>query len=162
MLRVIILIGIPASGKSSLTNNLIHSYSTPITVISPDLIRVQLYGLAAIQGNWQEIYEQIELQFRQSYQTQKSVIYDATNCHSQYRREIVTLAKQIGFNSVTGIWLNVPLWICLQRNERRANPVPEDVISEMYKSLMQRSPSLSEGFDYLMIKDGSELDDSLL
>jgi predicted kinase len=162
MLRVIILIGIPASGKSSFTNNLIHSYSTPITVISPDLIRAQLYGLSAIQGNWQEVYEQIEFQFQQSYQVQKSVIYDATNCHSQYRQEIITLAKQIGFNSVTGIWLNVPLWICLERNERRTNPVPEPVILEMYKALMQRSPSLSEGFDYLMIKDEGELDDSLL
>ncbi len=162
MLRVIILIGIPASGKSSLTNNLIYSYSTPITVISPDLIRAQLYGLPTIQGNWQEVYEQIKFQFQQSYQSQESVIYDATNCQAQYRQEIITLVKQIGFNSVTGIWLNVPLWICLERNERRSNPVPETVILEMYKSLTQRSPSLSEGFDYLMIKDESGLEDSLL
>jgi predicted kinase len=162
MVRAIILIGIPASGKSSLMNKLVQSNPTPLNVISPDLIRSQLYGGSHIQGSWQEIYEQIELQFQTSSQAQTSVIYDATNCRSSDRQEIITLAKTMGFSSITGIWLNVPLWVCLERNERRTHPVPESVISEMYKSLMQRSPSLSEGFDHLMIQEEGKLDDVLL
>ncbi len=162
MVRVIILIGIPASGKSSFVSKLVQSNPAPINVISPDLIRSQLYGGSQIQGNWQEIYEQIELQFQISSQAQKSVIYDATNCRSSDRQAIITLAKSMGFSSITGIWINVPLWVCLERNERRIHPVPESVISEMYKSLMQRSPSLSEGFDHLMIKEEGGLDDVLL
>jgi len=165
MTTVIVLIGIPASGKSSFARSIVQSYSSPIKVVSPDLIRVELYGDRSenqYQGNWQEIYAQIKLQFQESYQAQKSVIYDATNCRIQYRQEIISLSKNIGFNLITGIWLNVPLWICLQRNERRLHPVPESVILDMYRSLMTRSPSLNEGFDRLMIKDEGMLDDSLL
>ncbi|AFY73303.1 putative kinase [Synechococcus sp. PCC 7502] len=162
MPRVIILIGIPGSGKSSFVSNLVQSSATPITVVSPDLIRCELYGSSNIQGNWTEIYAQIKLQFQESYQEQKSVIYDATNYRSHYRQEIITLSKNIGFTSITGIWLNVPLWICLERNEHRTNPVPENIIMEMYKTLMHRSPSLREGFDYLMIKEEGKFDDALL
>lgn len=162
MVKVIILIGIPASGKSSFVSSLVHRYVNPVNIISSDFIRSQLYGSESIQGDWQEIYGQIKHQFQQSYSAKRSVIYDATNCQVQYRQEIIRLVKGIGFNQITGIWLNVPLWICLQRNERRIKPVPEPIILEMYKSLMQRSPSLSEGFDDLMIKDEGTFDDSLL
>lgn len=162
MVSVIMLIGIPASGKSSFASNLVHSHAAPVNVISPDLIRSQLYGSSSIQGNWQEIYEQIQIQFQNSYQDQKSVIYDATNYLSQYRQEIITLSKTIGFKSVTGIWLNVQLWVVLQRNERRSHPVPENIITEMYRCLIKRSPNLDEGFDRLMIKEEGSLDDSLL
>jgi predicted kinase len=167
MNTVIVLIGIPASGKSSFARSIVQSYSSPVKVVCPDLIRVELYADRCLsenqfQGDWQEIYNQIKVQFQQSYQAQKSVIYDATNCKIQYRQEIISLCKNIGFNLVTGIWLNVPLWICLQRNERRLHPVPESVILDMYRSLMTRSPSLDEGFDRLMIKEEGMLDDSLL
>jgi len=162
MVKVVMLIGIPASGKSSFASRLVHSNFELINVISPDIIRSQLYGSSHIQGNWQEIYAQIQLQFQEAYEAQKSVIYDATNYLGSYRREIITLSKNLGFSRVTGIWLNVPLWLCLDRNEKRPNPVPESIISEMYKSLMQRSPSLSEGFDSLLIKEEGGLDDTLL
>jgi predicted kinase len=162
MLRVIILIGIPASGKSSCALKIAQTHTKAIAIISTDLIRSQLYGSPLIQGKWAEIYDEIQIQFQQSYEAHKSVIYDATNYLNQYRREIINLSKTTGFTTVTGIWLNVPLWICLQRNERRPHPVPENVILEMYQALMHRSPSWDEGFDSLMIQEDGALDDSLL
>jgi len=40
--------------------------------------------------------------------------------------------------------------------------VPENIITEMYRCLIKRSPNLDEGFDRLMIKEEGSLDDSLL
>lgn len=162
MLRVIILIGIPASGKSSCALKIAQTYTSPIAIISSDLIRSQLYRSSSIQGKWTEIYAEIQIQFHQSYEAQKSVIYDATNYLSQHRQEIINLSRATGFTNIVGIWLNVPLWTCLQRNERRSYPVPESVILEMYQGLMRRSPSLDEGFDNILLQENGALDDSLL
>ncbi len=158
--KVIILIGIPASGKSSLARQLSHQGAA--NLISTDLIRAEIFGCASIQGNWSEILTQIKLRFEQSFIDQKTVIYDATNCQPLHRQEIMALSKTVGYETIWGIWLNMPLWICLERNSRRPHPVPESAIIEMHKSLLRQAPSLDEGFEQLMIKNEAEFDDSLL
>ncbi|MFM7601051.1 MAG: 6-phosphofructokinase, partial [Pseudanabaena sp.] len=54
---------------------------------------------------------------------------------------------------ITGIWLDVPLWICLSRNEVRDRVVPEDVVVEMYRTLSYNPPTLREGFDRILLRD---------
>jgi predicted kinase len=162
MASVIILIGIPASGKSSLAEQMLQTsasqHSSSLThgqtqLISPDLIRKQLYGSAAQQGNWSEIWAQVQQEFVNAARSQKSVIYDATNYRREYRKDVIALAKSHGFKPITGIWLNVPLWICLSRNETRDRVVPEEVVIEMYRTLSYTPPSLNEGFDRIFFRD---------
>ncbi|MFN8967275.1 MAG: AAA family ATPase, partial [Pseudanabaena sp.] len=83
----------------------------------------------------------------------QSVIYDATNYKHEYRKNIIDLAKEHGFKPITGIWLDVPLWICLSRNDLRDRVVPEDVVIEMYRTLSYNPPTLSEGFDRILLRD---------
>lgn len=164
MASVIILIGIPASGKSSLAEQMLRASSpagqnsSSITygqtkLICPDRIRARLYGSDAIQGNWTEIWEQIHQEFTNAAKSQQSVIYDATNYRREYRKEVINLAREHGFKTITGIWLNVPLWICLSRNDHRDRQVPEDIIVEMYRTLSYSPPSLTEGFDRILFRD---------
>ncbi|PZU97805.1 MAG: 6-phosphofructokinase [Pseudanabaena sp.] len=162
MASVIILIGVPASGKSSLAEQMLRTsasqHSSSLTfgqtqLISPDRIRKQLYGSVATQGNWSEIWAQVQQEFVDAARSQQSVIYDATNYKREYRREIIALAKSHEFKPITGIWLNVPLWICLSRNENRDRVVPEEVVVEMYRTLSYNPPSLNEGFDRILFRD---------
>ncbi len=166
MASVIILIGVPASGKSSLAEQMLRASSDKdgksniqalthgqAQLISPDRIRSKLYGSAAIQGNWAEIWAQVQQEFINAANSQQSVIYDATNYKREYRQSIIALVKELGFSPITGVWLNVPLWICLSRNENRDRVVPEDVVVEMYRTLSYNPPSLSEGFDRLLFRD---------
>ncbi len=165
MASVIILIGIPASGKSSLAEKMLrasnqtsHQNSSSLThgqtqLISPDLIRASLYGSAKIQGDWTEIWAQVQDAFANAAKSQQSVIYDATNYKREYRKNIIDLAKEHGFKPITGIWLDVPLWICLSRNDLRDRVVPEDVVIEMYRTLSYNPPTLSEGFDRILLRD---------
>jgi len=165
MASVIILIGVPACGKSSLAEQMLrasnqtsHQNSSRLTygqtqLISPDRIRARLYGSDAIQGDWSEIWEQVQQEFTNAAKSQQSVIYDATNYQREYRKNIISLAKEHGFKPITGIWLNVPLWICLSRNETRDRVVPEDVVVDMYRTLSYSPPTLNEGFDRLLFSD---------
>ncbi|CAN1212495.1 AAA family ATPase [Tumidithrix helvetica PCC 7403] len=156
MAGAILLIGVPGSGKSTLIKELLRSprsETSPTQVISPDLIRESLYGSASEQGRWEEIWAQVQQEFTQAAKLQHSVIYDATNYKRQYRQEAIALARSHGFKPITGLWLNVPLWICLNRNQARDRQVPEDIIVEMYRCLTFNPPSLEDGFDHLMYKE---------
>ncbi|ELS34002.1 MULTISPECIES: AAA family ATPase [Pseudanabaena] len=157
MASVIILIGVPASGKSSLAEKMMRASNQnnqiQTKLISPDRIRASLYGSAATQGDWAEIWEQIQQEFTNAAKSQQSVIYDATNYKREYRKNIIYLAKENGFKPITGIWLNVPLWICLSRNETRDRVVPDDIVVDMYRTLSYTPPTLSEGFDRILFRD---------
>jgi predicted kinase len=165
MASVIILIGVPASGKSRLAEQMLrasnqtsHQNSSSLTfgqskIISPDRIRARLYGSDTIQGDWSEIWAQIQQEFTNAAKSQQSVIYDATNYQREYRKNIIYLAKEHGFKPITGIWLNVPLWICLSRNETRDRVVPEEIVVDMYRILAYYPPTLSEGFDRILFRD---------
>lgn len=75
MASVIILIGVPASGKSSLAEQMLRTTnqnsgqaSSSLTygqtqLISPDRIRASLYGSADMQGDWSEIWAQVQQEF---------------------------------------------------------------------------------------------------
>lgn len=144
-----LLIGIPGSGKSTFAHRLQRSHSRS-QIICPDRIRTWLYGSASIQGEWSEIWQEVKAQFVQAYDSQHSVIYDATNCQRAHRLEVIELAKASGFKQINGLWLQEPLWICLMRNQRRDRSVPEDVVIDMHRHLQDTPPQLEEGFDSLI------------
>ncbi len=157
MASVIILIGVPASGKSTLAEQMLRASNQnsqkQTQLISPDRIRASLYGSTANQGDWAEIWDQIQQEFTKASKSQQSVIYDATNYKREYRKNVIALAKELRFKPITGIWLNVPLWICLSRNEIRDRVVPEDLIVDMYRTLSYTPPTLGEGFDRILFRD---------
>ncbi|NJM28129.1 MAG: AAA family ATPase [Pseudanabaena sp. RU_4_16] len=156
MPAAILLIGVPGSGKSKLAMEMLRSQrtGTPAStqLISPDLIRQKLYGSASIQGAWGQIWAEVQQEFTNAAASKHSIIYDATNYKREYRQEVIALARQHGFEPVTGLWLDVPLWLCLIRNQHRDRPVPDEIVIEMHTCLSRTPPHLSEGFDSLMFK----------
>jgi predicted kinase len=162
---LIVLIGLPGSGKSSLAQQLLQQHGN-WRLISTDNIRSQLFGDAAIQGDWLKIWREVERQFRAAVcQIQNGeiakTIYDATNAVRKQRGEAIALARATGFTHITGLWLDTPLELCLQRNQQRDRHVPESVILQMQRSLQDAPPSEGDGFDRLVrqLPDALELED---
>ncbi|TAF04571.1 MAG: adenylyl-sulfate kinase [Nostocales cyanobacterium] len=151
MTKLLLLIGLPGSGKSTLAKRLLTE-CPQIQLISTDAIRGQLFGSQATQGHWLLIWREIERQFQQATTADISTIFDATNAQRRHRREIIELAREIGFTHITGLWVKTPVWLCLTRNKRRDRQVPEEVILRMHRQLRDAPPSLEEGLDEIIYK----------
>lgn len=169
--HLVILIGLPGSGKSTLAQALVKDYGCRL--VSTDAIRERLFGNEATQGPWPQIWQEIEQAFRAVTGVRSGqvvlrqsdaakpltqapsheishTLYDATNAARQQRREAVQLGRRCGFRHITGLWLDVPLALCLERNRQRDRQVPEAIIEQMHCRLTGAPPSLSDGFDTLI------------
>ncbi|MEH1941747.1 MAG: AAA family ATPase [Nostoc sp.] len=149
MTKLILLIGLPGSGKSTLAKQLLTE-CPQMSLISTDGIRGQLFGSQAIQGPWLVIWQEVRRQFQQAISTNNTAIFDATNAQRHHRREVIALARDLGFTHITGIWVDTPVWLCLARNKRRSRQVPEEIILRMHRQLRDAPPSLEEGLDSLI------------
>jgi predicted kinase len=150
MSRLILMIGIPGCGKSTLTQKLLVKHPK-ILLISTDKIRCQLFGDEAIQGSWLQIWQEIKTLFQYAVTQKLTAIYDATNAQRRQRKDAIALAREIGFNQIIGIWVNTPLSVCLERNQKRDRQVREEIIMGMYQQLTDAPPSKADGLDRVII-----------
>jgi len=154
MADLILLIGLPGSGKSSLAQQWCI-LNREVQWISTDRIRAQLFGDETVQGPWLRVWNEVHRQFCRAVVAIEAgqcpfAIYDATNAERKQRRDAIALARGTGFTQITGIWLNPPLAVCLERNHQRDRNVPELVILRMHRELISAPPTLTDGLDHLI------------
>ena len=78
MTRIIILIRIPASGKSTLAMKIVSRYSQ-YQLISTNVICAKLFSDRAIQELWLKALQQLQQQSHQAVSKTSLAIYNATN-----------------------------------------------------------------------------------
>lgn len=139
-----LLIGLPASGKSTFAQKLAQEIND-VVVVSTDTIRANLYGDETTQGNWVEIEREVCRQIREAIDKKQPVIYDATNAARPWRMGF--LQKQIDLENVewVGWYLETPVHTCKERNQKRDRQVPDEVIDKMNADLQQSPPDKVEG-----------------
>jgi len=151
-LRCHLLIGQPASGKSTLARSLAPLLSAPgdppARVLSTDRIRQELFGDAAVQGPWIEIQQRLHQRIQEAVAAGIPVIVDATHARRAWRLAItqgLPLPRPVEW---IGWWLTTPLATSLEWNQRRQRPVPVPVIEEMAAALADPhlGPCRAEGF----------------
>lgn len=150
---LIIMIGLPGSGKSTWAAHF-AAQSADYRLIATDEVRAQLYGDAAIQGDWLAIWRAVLQQLQASYRAiaqgqAAGVVYDATNVRRRHRREFIQAAQGLGYQPLTGVWVDTPVAICLERNLRRSRQVPPEIIEKMSRQLTAAPPTVAEGLDHL-------------
>ena len=134
MLRVTILKGLPASGKTTWALAQIKENGA-LKRVSKDDLRAMLDG-----GTWSRANEKFILTARDrliiaALEAGYSVLVDDTNLvskHESHIRELVRGKAEVVVQDFTG----VPLETCLQRDRERANPVGERVIRRMYRDYL--------------------------
>lgn len=150
MKTLYIPVGLPGSGKSTFVKN---NLADNAYVISTDGIRGELYGDEAAQGNPKQVfmiaYNRLNTFLHDN--TEKNVVFDATNLTKQARQRILSkLTKKDNIKKVC-IWLDTPIDECKRRNAGRDRKVPEQVIDDMARMLVP--PSFEEPFDNIVIVD---------
>jgi predicted kinase len=135
---VVLAIGLPGSGKSSWFKR--HS----ITPLSSDLLRAILFDDPTEQRFQDLIFSNLRSMLKARLIARRPMNYvDATNLTPHERHGWVKLAKDYGYE-VQAVFFDVPVEVCLERNQRRDRVVPEDVMRRM--SVKLRAPTFNEGF----------------
>ncbi len=124
---LLILIGIPASGKSTFCRR----YCNGIKVISLDILKTR-------NNEDRQLYDVLN--------SQQNVVIDNTNITINARKRYIDLAKEHHYN-IVGVYFQSMVDKSFKRNEFRENKVSKRAILSKAKQLEQ--PNYDEGFDEL-------------
>ena len=141
---LIVLCGLPGSGKSTYANYLTESGH--FECVSTDQIRKKLYGNENIQGNGKEVFGTAFKALRTYGLFTKNCVFDATNITPRARRRVVQECRDY-YDLIICKYIDTPLDVCLHRNSQRERVVPKEVILRMARNFTM--PSREEGFDYV-------------
>jgi predicted kinase len=134
---LIIMIGIPGSGKSTLVK-LLKAGLPNCVVVCPDKIREDYMTDPANKHDNEFVFNLAKNSIQKYLKERKNVIFDATNTISRFRKDYADIGQTIGAQ-VVYCGLGTPLTVAKERNSQRENPVPEFVIDRMSAQL-RRSP----------------------
>lgn len=148
MFDFIMLVGLPASGKTELSKKL---KSEGMEIVSSDSIREELYGDESIQGDSQEVFDLAHSRIIAALNNNKKVVLDATNLVAKNRKNFLRLIKEKVKRPIKKecIIIGTPIDICKQRQKMRARKVPDEVIDRMVKSF--QFPYYNEGWDKIKV-----------
>lgn len=136
-MRVLIMMcGIPASGKSTVARNL-QSMIGNTPIVSMDDIRTYLFGTRKCQKQGDLVYSLSIGKTIRLLQEREVVIYDATNRTKEKRKEIAEYIQQHVKCIIYCVYMATPLDIAIERNKNRDKDiqVPEAVIHRMSATL---------------------------
>jgi len=134
MPKLIILRGIPASGKSTYAQKWVMEDPANRVRINRDDIREALTGDATNHSREKEVTQYQEALIERALKEGKDVASDNTNLNTKFLPDTIKKAQAVG---ATVEHKDFPITVdeALRRNAGRERKVPEDVIRRMYKSL---------------------------
>lgn len=146
MTKLIMLCGIPASGKSFYAKQLAEQYNA--NVYSSDELREELFGDVNECNRNEELFKELKQRIKNSLLKSKNVIWDSTNISYKKRKSFIENLTKIPCQKVCYL-IATPYEKCLEQNQLRERKVPENVIERMYKSIY--IPQYYEGWDEINI-----------
>lgn len=149
--RFMMLVGLPASGKSTFTQEVVEGRDD-IIVVSSDAIREELYGDESIQQDHAKVFEIMAQRTKEALKNGVHVIYDATNISRKKRKGLLQQLPK--FSHKTVVYFATDFQTVKHQNNNRERVVPLDAIERMYKNL--QIPIYSEGWDNIVFKYDDE------
>ena len=140
MQKIIMLKGLPASGKTTWAKEKINENSNYIRINKDDIRE-------SITGKWTPKKEKIVISIRNSLikvgiNLGKNVIIDDTNLNPKHEQSLKTLAQELGVEfEVNDSFLKVPVEECVERDIKRDKSVGYKVIYKMYYDYLYQDPS---------------------
>ncbi len=132
---LILLIGLPASGKSVLAEKLKIELKykhdlNKIHIIDTDIIRFRLFGAEFCHTNEKFTIEEKNNEILEKLKPGNIVIVDDLHYLTSMRHQFYEMCKKKGALSVP-IYLSTPVSHCKKWNDKRGLPVPQKVIDEV-------------------------------
>ena len=143
---LILLVGIPGSGKTTYADGYMSRYLNTIH-LSSDKIRAELWGNEAIQGDNDMVFSIMQSRAIEALHDGKNVIYDATNITRKDRAHIINMCPKFVKIEAHVVW--APIEICIERDASRERTVGKHVIDKMLKRF--QPPFYDEGIQEIKI-----------
>jgi len=135
-MKIIILKGLPASGKSTYAKNLIAENPNTYKRINKDDLRAMLDNSHWSKSNETFVLRMRDFAIRQALQDWLTPIIDDTNLHPKHTETIKNIAKEFNVECEV-IEFNTPVFECIERDLKRANPVGGKVILNMFNQFVR-------------------------
>ena len=136
MNRLVVLSGVPGSGKSYFSNALREDKEKHVYIISSDQIRKDICGnqqdLSQDSLAWKIFYSLVK-----TYSEDKDgiVILDATNAKKEYRLDNIKPYKGL-YDEIDLVCFHIEKDLVLKQNREREFPIPEDALLRLIDVFM--------------------------
>lgn len=144
MTKFIMLVGLPASGKSTVAEYLKNN---GFTVHSSDSIREELFADVNAQDNNSEVFSILHKRVKHDLSKGISCVYDATNMSMKRRKVFLDEIKKFDCEKICMLFA-ISVEICKERNQERDRQVSDEVYDKMLKSFWV--PMYYEGWDRIV------------
>lgn len=142
-MRLVVLVGLPASGKST------YLQQSNAVGLSSDALRGWLADDETDQTIHDRVFQALRYLLRHRLALRRPVTYiDATNLTPAERAPYIGIGKSYGCE-LEAVFFDVPLDVCRARNAGRARVVPDQALIQMAARLVP--PTIAEGFDRVSV-----------
>jgi len=139
---MIILVGLPRSGKS----NFYKRYFSEYVYISRDEIRERVFGFKGDMENEGEVTRIFNEMLNEAFNKNKNIIIDNTNVQRKYRNKYMTMAKSRKYNTKAYL-IDTEYSVVINNANKEGFPI--EVIESMQCRL--NKPSYDEGYNEVYI-----------
>jgi predicted kinase len=155
MAIVFLMMGLPAAGKTGISEGLIER---GFRRHSADEVRRRRTGSAEDHTRESEVWNVFYLELGELLARGENLIIDVTNAEKQHRVKLLEYCKDFDVD-IVGFWVTTPIETALEWNQNRKSEggrlVPIDIMHKMNAFLTENPPDISEGYSYIVKYDPS-------
>ncbi len=145
MSKVYIMVGVPASGKSTYVKEHLGS---DVVVLSSDALRGELLGDETRQDKNAYIFRELYNRAKRFVKEGRDIVIDATSIDRERRAKVLS-HFDLNKVEVVAIYLDTPIEECYTRDEARNRTVGRSVIDKFAGKL--EVPTIDEGFSEVIV-----------
>lgn len=135
--KLLVLKGLPASGKSTFAKKLVDEHGWVRT--NKDTIRKEMFGTGWRRKDEKKVVKERNRQIIEAIENGNNVVVDDTNLNPAHIKELAGIARQYSLEfEVDDSFLSVPLGVCIKRDKEREEKVGEQVIREMFHRYIRK------------------------
>ena len=157
MNKLVVLAGVPGSGKSYFSSTIKKIKTSHVYVISSDQLRKEIGGSQANLNN-DELMWKIFLNLAKTYALDPDgiVILDATHISSEFRVKRNSPLKEL-FNEIYLVVWNLDHLVVSNQNLQRDYPIPVEAMNKFFDKFEMPDEVDKEFFDHIIYINNSDI-----